>query len=63
MSFDGGGGGEYTARVEGFSIRTGIAVQEKSKDNAETRRAQRFAEKSSEKRLAPQFRSGRRRRA
>jgi len=34
-----------------------IAVEEKSKDNAEARRAQRFAEKSSEKssekRLAP----------
>jgi hypothetical protein len=27
-----------------------IAIEEKNKDNAETRRAQRFAEKSSEKR-------------
>jgi hypothetical protein len=35
-----------------------IAVQEKSRDNAETRRAQRFAEKSSEKRLALLRRAG-----
>ena len=47
------GAGNILRGWRGFPVCIWIAVQEKSKDNAETRRARRFAEKSSEKRAGP----------
>jgi hypothetical protein len=45
-AFDERWGGEYTARVEGMTdLRIVYCKREKTKDNAETLRAQRFAEK------------------
>ena len=52
------GAGNILRGWRGFLIFILIAVEEKSRDNAETRRAQRFAEKSSEKRLALLRRAG-----